>query len=227
MSSSTVGTRQRILAAARSLIEEGHTDVGLGEIGKRAGISRQAVYLHFASKAQLLTELVTWVEEQANLGALLAPVWTAKTGEEALRALVEAGAVFEPQTHALARVAERARDEDPTVAAIIAERMQRRYDGMRTIVARIATEGRLTPGWDIDTATAFVWALTAPSTFHLLVEERGWSPQRWARYTHQLLHDALVCPETPQPRRPATKTRTHSRATAATQPETAKRPRRS
>ncbi len=166
-----MGTRQRILAAARSLIEEGRTDVGLGEIGKRAGISRQAVYLHFASKAQLLTELVTWVEEQANLGALLAPVWTAKTGEEALRALVEAGAVFEPQTHALARVAERARDEDPAVAAIIAERMQRRYDGIRTVVARIAAEGRLTPGWDIDTATAFVWALTAPSTFHLLVED--------------------------------------------------------
>ena len=208
-----MGTQQRILAAARSLIEEGRTDVGLGEIGKRAGISRQAVYLHFASKAQLLTEL----------DALLAPVWTSKTGEEALRALVEAGAVFEPQTHALARVAERARDEDPTVAAIIADRMQRRYDGMRTVVARIAAEGRLTPGWDIDTATAFVWALTAPSTFHLLVEDRGWSPQRWARYTHQLLHDALVSPETPQPRRPATKTGTQSRATAATQQETAKR----
>src|SRR6266508_3207081 len=59
--------------------------------------------------------------------------------------------------------------------------MQRRFDGMRTVVARIAAEGRLAPGWDIDTATAFVWALTAPSTFHLLVGERGWSPRRWAR----------------------------------------------
>ncbi len=225
MSSRNVDTRQRILAAARSLIEEGRSDVGLGEVGRRAGISRQAVYLHFASKAQLLTELVTWVEEQANLGALLAPVWTANTGEEALHALVEAGAAFEPQTHALARVAERARDQDPTVAAILADRMQRRFDGMRTVVARIAAEGRLAPGWDIDTATAFVWALTAPSTFHLLVGERGWSPERWARYTHQLLHDALVRTDTPQRRRTAATSQTANSATK--QPGTTKRPRRS
>jgi AcrR family transcriptional regulator len=183
------------------------------------------VYLHFASKAQLLTELVTWVEEQADLAALLAPVWTAKTGEEALHALIEAGAVFEPQTHALARVAERARDQDPTVASILADRMQRRFDGMRTVVARIAAEGRLAPGWDIDTATAFVWALTAPSTFHLLVADRGWSPKHWAQYTHQLLHDALFRAETPRPRRAATKSQPQHRATK--QPGTPKRPIRS
>ncbi len=117
-------TRQRILAAARSLAEEGRYDAGLGEIGRRAGISRQAVYLHFASKAQLLTELVTWVEEQAGLSDLLAPVRTANSGEEALHALIEAGAAFEPQAHALARVAERARYQDPAMAAILADRMQ-------------------------------------------------------------------------------------------------------
>jgi len=212
-------TRQRILAAARSLAEEGRYDAGLGEIGRRAGISRQAVYLHFASKAQLLTELVTWVEEQAGLSDLLAPVRTANSGEEALHALIEAGAAFEPQAHALARVAERARYQDPTMAAILADRMQRRFDAMRTVVARIAAEGRLAPGWDIDTATAFVWALTAPSTFHLLVAERGWTPQRWAQYTHQLLRDALVRPEKPPPRRTTAKSQTQDRAP--------KRPRRS
>ncbi len=111
------------------------------------------------------------------------------------------------------------------MAAILADRMQRRFDGMRTVVARIAAEGRLAPGWDIDTATAFVWALTAPSTFHLLVGERGWSPRRWARYTQQLLHDALVRSETPQLRRTTTKPRTQNRATP--QSKATKRPRRS
>ena len=194
MSNASVDTRQRILTAARSLIEERGYDVGLGEIGKRAGISRQAVYLHFASKAQLLTELVTWIEEQADLGSLLAPVWSAPTGEQALRALVDAGAAFEPRIHAIARVTEQARDHDPTVAAIVADRMQRRFEGMRTVISRIHAEDRLAPGWDIDTATAFVWALTAPSTYQLLVVEHGWTPEQWARHTHQLLHDALIRP---------------------------------
>jgi AcrR family transcriptional regulator len=197
MSSGSADTRQRILAAARSLIEERGYDVGLGEIGKRAGISRQAVYLHFASKAQLLTELVTWVEEQADLGALLAPVWAASTGEQALRALIDAGAAFEPQIHTLARVTEHARDHDATINAIVADRMQRRYDGMRGVVARIAAEDRLAHGWDIDTAAAFVWALTAPAAFHLLVVERGWTPQHWAHHTYRLLHGALIRPDAP------------------------------
>lgn len=194
MSSKTSDTRQRILVAARSLIEERGYDVGLGEIGKRAGISRQAVYLHFSSKAQLLTELVTWVEQQADLGTLLAPVRAAKTGEEALRALIDAGAAFEPQIHTLARATEYARDYDPTINAIVADRMQSRFDGMRAVVVRIAAEDRLADGWDIDTAAAFVWALTAPATFHLLVVERGWTPQDWADHTYRLLHDALVRP---------------------------------
>ncbi len=197
MSSRAPDTRQRILTAARSLIEERGYDVGLGEIGKRAGISRQAVYLHFSSKAQLLTELVTWIEEQADLGSLLAPVWAAKTGEEALRALIDAGAAFEPQIHTLARVTEHARDHDPTINAIVADRMRRRFDGMRAVVARIAAEDRLADGWDIDTATAFVWALTAPPTFHLLVVEHGWTPRHWADHTYRLLRDALIRPDAP------------------------------
>jgi hypothetical protein len=63
---------------------------------------------------------------------------------------------------------------------------------MRTVIARIADEGRLADGWDIDTATGFVWALTAPPTFHLLVHERGWTPQEWADRTFRLLRRALL-----------------------------------
>lgn len=94
----------------------------------------------------------------------------------------------------MARATEYARDYDPTINAIVADRMQSRFDGMRAVVVRIAAEDRLADGWDIDTAAAFVWALTAPATFHLLVVERGWTPQDWADHTYRLLHDALVRP---------------------------------
>ena len=52
-----VTTRDRILTAARKLLEERGFDVGMGEIFRRAGISRQAVYLHFTSKTDLLQQL--------------------------------------------------------------------------------------------------------------------------------------------------------------------------
>ena len=194
-SNATVSTtRDRILEAARSLFEERGFDVGMGEIARRAGISRQAVYLHFASKGELLRQLTDWIEKQADLGALLAPVFAAATGEEALQALVHAGSVFEPRIHALARAVEQMGDHDANVKAISADRMRRRLAAMRTIVARIEAEGRLRPGWDVDRAAAFVWSSTAPPTYHLMVVELGWTPETWAEETYRLLHDALITP---------------------------------
>ena len=206
MSSSEPSTRDRILAAARALLEERGFDVGMGDIARGAGISRQAVYLHFASKTDLLQQLTTWVEERADLGALLAPVSAAPDGEAALRALLNAAAVFEPQIHTLARVTEQVRDRDPAVQAINADRMARRLAGMTSVVARIEAEGRLRPGWSVDTAAAFVWLTTAPPSYHALVVELGWTPDAWAEATFRLLRDAFIAagPARPRHDRPRT-----------------------
>ena len=193
-SDQTSTTRARILDAARALLEERGFDVGMGEIARRAGISRQAVYLHFESKTDLLQQLTTWVEEQANLGELLAPMYDAPDGEAALKAILDAGAVFEPQIHALARVTEQSRDRDPAVQAIIADRMSRRLAGMTAVVARIEAEGRLRPGWNVDRAAAFVWMTTAPPSYHAIVVELGWTAEAWADATFQLLRDAFITP---------------------------------
>src|SRR5687767_14135503 len=51
-------TRIQILEAARAVFEElGYYDASLRAVAKRAGVSRQAIYLHFPSKAELLTAL--------------------------------------------------------------------------------------------------------------------------------------------------------------------------
>ena len=192
--SNSPSTRTRILVAARALLEEGGFDVGMGDIARRAGISRQAVYLHFKSKVELLQQLTTWVEEQADLGTLLAPVFDAPDGESALKALLHAAAVFEPQIHALARATEQVRDRDPAVKAITADRMSRRLASMTAVVARIEAEGRLRPGWDVARAAAFVWMTTAPPSFHAMVVELGWTAEEWADATLKLLSDAFITP---------------------------------
>ncbi|MGQ0575850.1 MAG: TetR/AcrR family transcriptional regulator [Pseudonocardia sp.] len=178
--------------AARALIEDRGYDVGLGEIGRAAGVSRQAVYLHFSSKAQLLTDLFSWVEEQEQLGALLAPVWSADTGEQAMERLVDAGAAFEPRILALNRAMLRAGDLHDTVHELYQGRMASRFRAMRDVVERIHADGRLAPNWDIDTAAAFVWALTAPPAFDMLVAQHGWTVDHWATSTKLLLRKALL-----------------------------------
>jgi AcrR family transcriptional regulator len=55
MPTQRLDARAAILDAARRLLEErGYHGIGLDAIGREAGVSRQAVYLHFRSKAGLL-----------------------------------------------------------------------------------------------------------------------------------------------------------------------------
>lgn len=193
MSTKREATRSRVLGAARALFEErGYHDVGLEEIGAAAGVSRQAVYLHFGSKAQLLVELFGWVEEQEHLGDLLAPVLAEPDAVEALSLLVDAHARFEPGIARIADAAEAARRTAPEMDELVRGRMELRRQGMRRIVARIRAQGRLRSGWTVDDATGFVWALLSPESHRLLVREQGWSNRRWATGTKRLLLAALV-----------------------------------
>ena len=74
MSTRKEDTRYRLFEAARKLLlKRGFHGVGLEDIAEAAGVSRQAVYKsHFASKADLLLELVRHVHVAENLDELRA-----------------------------------------------------------------------------------------------------------------------------------------------------------
>ena len=70
MSSSQNQTRTRILAAALALLESsGGQEVRMQDIAKAAGVSRQAVYLHFKSRAELLIATTLYVDEIRHVDA--------------------------------------------------------------------------------------------------------------------------------------------------------------
>jgi AcrR family transcriptional regulator len=67
------GTRERLLAAARELIEEGgYGSASVAAIAERAGVASGTVYRHFASKAELFLDVFRGVctgEEHAMRAA--------------------------------------------------------------------------------------------------------------------------------------------------------------
>lgn len=79
-------TRAQLLAAARRCFgRRGFAPTAIGEIAADAGVAHGTFYVHFASKEQVLDELIA--ELNAALAARLAPLWaTAATAE--LRAVV-------------------------------------------------------------------------------------------------------------------------------------------
>jgi hypothetical protein len=59
------------------------------------------------------------------------------------------------------------------------------HANQQTIVASLAALGALRPGLEVAQAADILWALNHPDVWHLLVEERGWTPEAWERWFSQ------------------------------------------
>ena len=104
MSSESIETRTRILeTTVRMLEEHGGRGVRMGDIAKAAGISRQAVYLHFASRAELLVAATRYLDEILDVDARLAPSRAATSGVERLALYIECWGSYIPEIYGVAK----------------------------------------------------------------------------------------------------------------------------
>ena len=72
------GTRERILEAVLAAFVEGGDDVlNVAAVARRAGVSRQAVYLHFPNRSALGVAAVRWLDEREDVTAAAAPIFAA------------------------------------------------------------------------------------------------------------------------------------------------------
>src|SRR5688500_1518394 len=68
---SSASTRDQLLETAWRLFRSDPAAASMGRIAAEAGVSRQAVYLHFQSRAGLLLALVRWIDEREQIAAQL------------------------------------------------------------------------------------------------------------------------------------------------------------
>lgn len=181
-------TRTAILDAARTLFEEqGYFGAGLEAVAKKAGVSRQAIYLHFASKADLLTALHLRIYDTDVVPALERhPIWTAPTALDALDAAIAVDAEVAGKVWRIHEALVVARRHHEEVDATLRPREEERYQEYVRLVRWLKREGALSPHLKVATAADILWGLLSLGTFVNLVVERGWSPDRfvaWVRAT--------------------------------------------
>ena len=99
---SAAETRDAILDVARDLFEVGgYFSVGLEAVAKKAGVSRQAIYLHFDSKAALVEALHERVN-RLDVEPVMRHVWEQTDANAALDSFVTASAQAIPKIIAIA-----------------------------------------------------------------------------------------------------------------------------
>ncbi len=180
MSSRRERTRGKILASAyRLLVERGYHGVGLEEVARDAGVSRQAVYLHFKSKADLLVATAQYGDEMVvGVPEITRPEREAKTALEAIDAGIAAYGAIEPQIYDVASTVYAARRSDEAAEAAWQDRMAFRRGNIRRAIERLRDEGLLAEGWTVEEAADFAWAIVSLHTYEYLVVERGWSVEQ-------------------------------------------------
>ena len=192
-------TTARILDAALALIKKrGDARVTMADIAAAAKISRQAVYLHFSDRADLMVALVRHADEQRNLAKEIQKIRDAPSGAAALREMAALQARMNPSIWAAARAVDAVRRLDPAAERSWQDRLEHRLAGAREIISRLQAENNLRSNLDPDAAADLLWTITSLRMWEDLVLQRGWSAARYEERITELLLISLT-----RTRRPA------------------------
>ena len=193
MSSEKVDTRTRILEATiRTLEESGGRGVRMGDIAKETGISRQAVYLHFPSRTDLLIAATLYKGDLLDVDARLAPSRAAANGVERLRLYIEFWGNFVPEIYGVGKALMLVQDTDEDAAAAWRDRMLAMRDGCRAAIDALHADGTLAAGWTRPKATDALWTLLLVPTWENLTIECGWSTKQYVRFMSALARQTFV-----------------------------------
>lgn len=180
MSSPPSDTRTKILEAALVLLEQGAGQgVRMADIARQAGVSRQAVYLHFANRADLLIAATRHLDRIKHTADRLAPSRTAASGIARLDAFIAAWTAYLPEIHGVARALLAMRESDADAASAWNERMQDMREGCAAAIEALHRDGDLNPAYGPKEATDILWMLLSVRSFEHLTIESGWTAQAY------------------------------------------------
>jgi AcrR family transcriptional regulator len=186
-------TRDRVLAAARKLfVRYGIDRVTIAQIAEAGGVAPSTVYaLHkskdgilralmrgalFGERFQIVQSMLQDVADPVRLVALSAHVARAVYESESKElGLIRGSSAFSPALRKLEQEFERIR-----------------LDMQEERVRRLFDEGRQKPGLSFDDARRILWMYTSRDVYRMLVNEGGWSPDKYQEWLSQTLLAALV-----------------------------------
>lgn len=179
-------------ATLRLMEERNGRGIRMRDVAEAARISRQAVYDHFGSRAELMVATARYGDEVRGLDERLRRYRAATGGVERLEAFVEFWGNYLPEIHGIARALMAARETDEAVAAAWEDRMGVVREACRDIVERLRRDGALAPGWSLEEAADLLWAMLSVGNWESLTLERGWSAGRYVSRMQELAKRAFV-----------------------------------
>lgn len=189
--------RRRILQAAHDLfIGKGYGQTAITDIAAAAGVAVETVYAAFKNKPTLLHRAwdVAVGGDDQNVLVHERPDLRAVLDEPDLATRLTRFAVVNTEImHRTARLhlaVRGAAASDPAAAAMLAEIDRQRLDAMAVHARAAAATGQLAV--TEEECRDVLWATSDGSLWHRLVQQRGWSDERYAAWLGRLWVSLLV-----------------------------------
>ena len=193
MSSKNIPTRDRILKSTLDLLESGEgSAVRMSDIAKAAKISRQALYLHFPNRAELLIAATRYLDEINDVETKLAESRNAPTGVARLNAWVEMWGNYIPVMYGVGKALWAMMDSDAEARSAWDDRMAAVRDGCAAAIQALANDDHLTDSLTEDEATDILWTLLSVRGWELLCIECGWSQDRYIAVMKDMAAKSLL-----------------------------------
>lgn len=186
-------TRAAILDATWRLLERrGAADTTMVAVAEEAGVSRRAMYLHFASRGELFLALREAVDERLDLESSVRPMSEAADAASSLDAWARHVVAYHSRIASIMRAVDRIRHDDPDAEALWSQARGRWYEACEWLATRLADEGRLAPPWTVPTAADLLRALMSVELITELGTERGWGEERLTERLQIVARRALL-----------------------------------
>lgn len=164
----------------------------MSDIAKETGISRQAVYLHFPKRIELLIATTRYIDEAKNIDARLAASRRAATGTERLDAFIEAWGNYIPEIYGVGKALMAMGETDSEARIAWNGRMQALREGCEAAIDALARDGDLSPGIAKEKATDLLWTLLSVRNWEQLTLECGWPQEDYVAEMKRLSRTALL-----------------------------------
>ena len=182
-------TRLEILEAAQRLFErDGYVATTMAVVAAEAGVALKTVYLAFETKAGLLRALwhVRLRGDEADIPIAerqwYRDVMAEPDPERQLRLGAHNARLVKERAGKLMRVMRDAAGTDADCAELWRRIQDDFLANQRAVVDTIEVKGALAHGLDAARAADILWTLNHPDVWHLLVGERGWTPEEWEQW---------------------------------------------
>jgi AcrR family transcriptional regulator len=186
-------TRAALLDAARAILEGGgFVALTMSAVADRAGVTRRAAYMHFATRGDLIAELFDHIAHVEGLAQSVQRVWQAPDAVTALDEWARHLARYHPKLLAVDRALQQVWRMDADAAAYRERVVAAKLLNCRRLVRRIAAEGRLRAGWTVTSAADMLFALISSDVIEALLIDRNWSSKRLAEGLALLLRSTFL-----------------------------------